>query len=141
MKRLISWSVYILVLCGLLIGSSALLASTAHAYGDMTHEEELEQMTPYFNQVVSAIYLAEGGAKTRHPFGILSVSCNGYEDCRQVCFNTVRNNWFRYANKGYNGDFIAYLGEVYCPAGANNDPNGLNRHWVGNVSRFMESGL
>lgn len=98
-------------------------------------------MTPYFNSVVSAIYLAEGGAKTRHPFGILSVSCNGYEDCRQVCFNTVRNNWFRYAKAGYKGDYLVYLANVYCPIGAGNDPNGLNKNWLGNVSKFMDSGL
>lgn len=121
---------------GWVIVGAILLASTAHAYGDMTHEEELEQMTPYFNQVVSAIYLAEGGAKTRHPFGILSVSCDGYEDCRKICFNTVRNNWFRWAEKGYNGDFIGYLGRVYCPVGAGND-NGTNQFWVDNVQRFL----
>lgn len=141
MNRLISWSLYILVVCGLLIGSTALLASTAHAYGSMTHEEELEQMKPYFNGIVDAIYKAEGGAKTRHPFGILSVKCVGYDDCREVCFNTVRNNWFRYAEAGYKGEYLVYLANVYCPIGAGNDPKGLNKHWLGNVSRLMESGL
>ena len=31
---------------------------------------------------------------------------------------------------------IAGLGNIYCPVGADNDPNGLNKHWVGGVTKF-----
>ena len=36
-------------------------------------------------EIVNAIYKAEGGSKAVKPFGILSVHCAGYDDCRQVC--------------------------------------------------------
>lgn len=34
---------------------------------------------------------------------------------------------------------IDRLGNVYAPVGAANDPNGLNQHWVGNVSEHVNS--
>jgi cell wall-associated NlpC family hydrolase len=34
---------------------------------------------------------------------------------------------------------IDRLGAVYAPVGAANDPNGLNQHWVGNVSKYTNS--
>lgn len=34
---------------------------------------------------------------------------------------------------------IDRLGSVYAPVGAANDPNGLNQHWVGNVSQHVNS--
>lgn len=30
---------------------------------------------------------------------------------------------------------IEQLGAIYCPVGATNDPNGLNKHWVPNVKK------
>jgi len=32
-----------------------------------------------------------------------------------------------------NSDFIDFLGNRYCPVGANNDPTGLNKNWKQNV--------
>jgi hypothetical protein len=88
---------------------------------------------PYINQIVDSIYRAEGGAKTRYPYGILSVKTS---NPRKTCYEIV--NW-RYAI--WSGtpslqkkSFIQYLSESYCPIGASNDPRGLNRHWVKNVS-------
>lgn len=34
---------------------------------------------------------------------------------------------------------IDRLGSVYAPVGATNDPNGLNQHWVKNVSSYVNS--
>jgi len=103
----------------------------------MDKQELTAHMTPYFNEVVDAIYIAEGGAKTRHPFGILSVKCEGYQECREVCFNTVRNNYFRWIDSGRKGEYLAFLANRYCPVGASNDPKGLNRNWLGNVSKLI----
>jgi hypothetical protein len=129
------WVVCILVV----VGSSVLLAKSAHADG-MTESELDGHMQNYYNQVVDAIYLAEGGAKTRHPFGILSVKCDGYDECREVCYRTVRNNYHRWIKAGRQGDYIQFLANRYCPVGADNDPKGLNRHWYGNVTRLIERG-
>ena len=91
---------------------------------------------PYINKVVDSIYKAEGGARTRHPYGILSIKTS---NPRKACYEVV--NW-RYAmwqslpNKT-RPDFITYLSRSYCPIGASNDPRGLNRHWVKNVNYFM----
>lgn len=89
----------------------------------------------YVERVVEAIYRAEGGRKTRHPYGVLSVKSN---DPRRTCYEVV--NW-RYAMwvtmPAPKPDFITYLSRSYCPIGAKNDPRGLNRNWVKNVSYFM----
>lgn len=38
------------------------------------------------------------------------------------------------------GPFIDYLGRRYAPIGVSNDPKGLNRYWVGNVSTYLRGG-
>ena len=90
--------------------------------------------------IADAIFLAEGKT-SNYPYGILSVSCDGEEDCRQVCLNTIRNSRQRFADI-YNseGDFIHYLSTRYCPIGVSNDPDGLNANWLGNVKYFLERG-
>jgi hypothetical protein len=89
------------------------------------------------NTIVDAIYVAEGGKKTKHPFGILSVKCSGYGECRKICINTVNNNKRRYGNYTGKMDFIEFLGNRYCPVGAGNDPQGLNKNWVKNVKALL----
>ncbi len=83
-------------------------------------------------QIANAIYKAEGGAKTKHPYGILTK----YKTTtpRQACINTIKH-----AKKDWNGqvDFIIFLGNRYCPIGAKNDPTGLNKNWVKNVKYFL----
>lgn len=107
----------------------------AHAQ-DMTRQELIAHMTPYFNEIVDSIYLAEGGVKAKKPFGILSVPCSGYEDCRKVCFNTVRNNYLRWVDAGRQGEFLDFLASRYAPLGAANDPYNLNVNWQRNVTKL-----
>lgn len=130
------------VLVGVLWAITAFMVGCDPAYASepMTRTELDAHMDNYYNQVVDAIYLAEGGAKTRHPFGILSVKCDGYDECREVCYRTVRNNYHRWIKAGRNGDYLQFLANRYCPVGADNDPKGLNRHWYGNVTRLIEKG-
>jgi hypothetical protein len=86
------------------------------------------------SQIADAIYKAEGGSKTSHPYGILQ----HYKVTtpRQACLNTIAHA--RRDFKG--GDFITFLGGRYCPIGASNDPTGLNRNWIGNVKSILERG-
>jgi len=86
--------------------------------------------------IVDAIYRAEGDDRAKKPFGILSVPCDGYAECRTVCANTVRNNYQRWRNAGTPGEFIEFLGRRYCPVGAKND-NGMNKYWIKNVKWFL----
>ncbi len=83
------------------------------------------------NQIANAIYYAEGGAKTRHPYGILAHY--KHTTPRQACLNTIAH-----ARRDWNGkgDFIEFLGSRYCPIGADND-NGTNQFWIKNVKYFL----
>ena len=92
-------------------------------------------------EIVRAIYYAEGGTKAKKPFGILSVPCNGYDECRKICENTVRNNRKRYAEWGYktHPDYLSFLAHRYAPTtNATNDPTGLNSNWLRNVRAILE---
>jgi hypothetical protein len=123
-------------------GLTTLMGCDTATAGELMTKDELNgHMGPYFNRVVDAIYIAEGGAKAKKPFGILSVPCSDYEDCRKVAYNTVRNNYHRWIAGGRKGEYLAFLANRYCPVGADNDPGGLNKHWLGNVTRLVESGL
>lgn len=90
-------------------------------------------------QIVDAIYHAEGGTKAKKPFGILSVPCDGYDECRRICKNTVRNNRIRYKEWGYKKypTYLAFLASRYAPVGAEND-NGTNQYWLKNVTAILE---
>jgi len=91
------------------------------------------------DRLANSIYMAEGGAKTRHPYGILKK----YKTTtpRQACINTIKSALKRYEKSDKSLDFISFLGKTYCPVGASNDPSGLNRNWVSNVRYFYERGL
>ena len=82
-------------------------------------------------KLADAIYIAEGGDKTKYPYGILTK----YKTTtpRQARINTINHalrDWDR------KGDFIEFLGSRYCPVGAGNDPKGLNKNWVRNVKYY-----
>ena len=96
-------------------------------------------------RIVDAIYQAEGGSSASSPFGILSVSCEGYNECRQICKNTVINNRIRFQKYRKEGgrefkDFIEFLAHRYAPLNVANDPTNLNRHWIKNVRYFLAKG-
>ena len=86
-------------------------------------------------QIVQAIYRAEGGLKTRHPYGILAKY--KHTTPRQACFNTVKSARRRFAKQTKEKDFIHFLSLTYCPIGAKNDPTHLNIHWKKNVKYFL----
>lgn len=93
------------------------------------------------NSLTSAIYRAEGGKHARKPFGILSVTCEGYDDCRRICINTVRNNIRRFiaqSGQSKDGEYLRFLANRYCPVGAGNDPQGLNKNWLKNVKSILK---
>jgi len=88
-------------------------------------------------QIVNAIYKAEGGAKATYAYGIRSVKYSSKEEARRICFNTVRNNKKRFAKQTKYTDFIEFLGSRYCPVGCDND-RGTNKYWVKNVRNFLK---
>jgi hypothetical protein len=88
------------------------------------------------DQIANAIYIAEGGAKTSHPYGILK----HYKTTtpRQACINTIKSARKRFAAQSQETDFVHFLSLSYCPIGASNDPTGLNINWERNVKYYLE---
>lgn len=88
-----------------------------------------------------SIWLAEGGNKTSHPYGILK----HYKTTtpKQACINTINHALRDYEGEPNAYAFIRFLGSRYCPIGAKNDPKGLNVNWIHNVTHFYikEAGL
>ena len=84
-------------------------------------------------KLATAIYYAEGGAKTKYPYGILTK----YKTTtpRQACINTIKSNLKRWNGEG---DFILFLQKRYAPIGVSNDPTNLNSNWYKNVKRLYE---
>lgn len=88
--------------------------------------------------IVAAIRFAENGGPGRE-YGILHPRVEPtYRSQAGWCAATVQKNWDRWGGAGSPGSFIAFLGARYCPIGADNDPTGLNSHWVSNVNHFLE---
>ena len=87
------------------------------------------------SRYVAAIRYAENG-KT-YQYGIIHPRCKpGYRNQAGWCAATVQKNYDRWVKAGSKGKFVVFLGKRYCPVGAKNDPNGLNKHWIGNVKKF-----
>lgn len=94
----------------------------------------LNLLTVSDTQIADAIYKTEGGSKAAKPFGILSVPCEGYDECRVICLNTIRNNRKRFKKQTKYVDFIEFLGSRYAPVEA----HPLNKNWVKNVKWFLK---
>ena len=120
----------------------------ANAYLDAINDTDnirpdmREELAP----IVAAIRHAENGpSKPLHKeYGILHERAYGsYRSQAGWCAATVQKTYDRWIKhdkkidgKGEEVDFITYLGDRYAPTDAENDPNGLNKNWVPNVSYF-----
>ena len=91
-------------------------------------------------QVANAIYLAEGGAKTRYPYGVISV--NTHSDpayAKKIVLNSIARSRERWRKAGRPVDWLAYFASRWCPVGAENDPTGLNSNWLRNVRAILSN--
>lgn len=43
-----------------------------------------------------------------------------------------------YSINKYNADTLRGVGRIYCPVGADNDPTGLNQHWIPRVAGYVK---
>ena len=73
--------------------------------------------------------IAEGGHKTRYPYGIKSIRT---ADPRRVCIRTITNRLKLWDGKS---PFIPFLADRYCPKST--DPVGHGR-WIKNVTFHYE---
>jgi len=93
---------------------------------------------PDYDRLVEAIGKAENSVK--YPYGIKSINTHGDKAyARKICMNTVKNNWKRYIsqdNTPTDSEYMVFLANRFCPVGAPDDPTGLNRNWLRNVTRL-----
>lgn len=90
------------------------------------------------SELADAIYTAEGGSHTRHPYGILMHY--RHTTPRMACINTIHHQIMNWLNTDQSEPFLAYLARHYAPIGASNDPNNLNINWIYNVQYWLRKG-
>lgn len=70
------------------------------------------------NAIADAIYVVEGGSKTKYPYGISpqksGIKTQGKEDARRICINTINHAYKDWISGGHQGDFIDFLSKRYC---------------------------
>jgi hypothetical protein len=100
---------------------------------------ERNDCTGDFQLVVMAIRKAENGSsEPRHlEFGIMDKKANTYVKQAAWCAATVMKNYARWKETDRSLSFLQFLGNRYCPIGAEND-NGTNQHWVKNTKYWYE---
>lgn len=87
------------------------------------------------SELADAIYIAEGGKRTKHPYGILKHYRR--TDARTACINTIHSNIRRWLDTDQVEPFIHYLARHYAPIGVSNDKNNLNINWERNVLTIL----
>src|SRR5512139_1473559 len=126
----------------------------------MTWAEEMDEITAAATDrgvdalFIAAIRRAENGSPggVFGEFGVPTKTAPTYRRQAEVCASTVRGLLIRFdgnpfdpvpvSTEGgarravYRQEFIAAVARQYAPIGADNDPEGLNRHWESNVSKF-----
>lgn len=94
----------------------------------------MAQLTPStLDRLATAIYWAEGGPRTSHPYGILATY--HHTTPRVACINTIKHQYRNWVRAGAPGHFIHYLASRYAPVGSNTDV-GTNQYWERNVRRL-----
>ena len=90
-------------------------------------------------QLAMAIYKAEGGSATKYPFGIRSVSCVGYTECKERCKATIRHNRRRFTQDARKGSqsYLEYLSNRYCPGTGRKNAQREHQNWIRNVKFYL----
>lgn len=127
-SRIFKSFILILLICALSF------QSTAYAQRSSVGSVQVEGYS--VSQIVNAIYRIEGGSKAVKPFGILSVKCHSYQDCKRICENTVINNIARWHRSGSNQSYFEFLANRYAPVEA----HPLNKNWLPNLISVLKGG-
>lgn len=88
---------------------------------------------PDYEILADTIYRQEGGDKTKHPYGVMSIKPKDKADARKIAINTARNNYKRWQQAGEPGAYLDFLANRYVPSSA--DPEG-NLRWRTNVPKI-----
>ena len=90
-----------------------------------------------------ALRIAENGGPGRE-FGVLSTPAPTYEDQVDIAARSFKNAEGRFHGSGrpriartadgrYTEEFLRFFSHRWAPVGAENDPNGLNKHHADNL--------
>jgi hypothetical protein len=86
-------------------------------------------------RIADAIYVIEGGKKTKYPYGIKSINTGGNRvKARSICINTIRNTHKRWIAANKPIDFLDYLANRYCPHSVD---KGGNDRWKKNIRKYV----
>lgn len=86
-------------------------------------------------RLLQAIVTAEGNILKAVQCSVPSVQTR--EDALRVTCRTInhrRRDYLHTLGTSSERAFVAFLGNVWAPVGADNDPHGLNKNWIGNVT-------
>lgn len=90
-------------------------------------------------KMARAIYLAEGGNKTRFPYGIKSLSVSDRNTARTICLKAIDRHWKLWSDDGQPGGFprgfVIAMATHWCPM--KTDSIG-HTNWIRNVCWFLE---
>jgi hypothetical protein len=86
------------------------------------------------NDLLFAVWMSEGGSKTKHPYGIKSVRPRDIHHARQIASRMIAEEWGRWSRAGRRGPFVPHLARRWVPPAA--DPHG-HVFWVRNVSFYL----
>jgi hypothetical protein len=112
--------------------------AAAEAFQDAIEVNIRPECRDILAPIVAAIRYAENGGKGKE-YGILHPRVKPtYRSQAGWCAATVQKNYDRWVKAGRKGEFIVFLGNRYCPVGAENDPNGLNKNWTKNVRFYVD---
>lgn len=139
-----------MVLCSVLVSFlivwSAVSCKRAIIKEHQTIQSEQTTVPIYTDEeLVNAIYKAEGGDRAAYLYGIRSCHYSTPEEARRICFNTVRNNRQRYADYGHAhyATYLEFLASRYCPTegkGLTEHEKRVNVNWLPNVKYFLKQG-
>ena len=148
--RTLTFILGVLVACSVALGSAEKEEQTLETlypkeYTTIMDAAKANNCTdPVLLCILFAIRNAENGREGLE-FGVMHPRAKDQPNSLRVqagwCAATVSKNHKRWLDSKEDIDFVSFLGRRYCPVGAENDPTGLNRHWITNVRAFTERNL
>lgn len=95
------------------------------------------RVPPDMARLINAMVRAEGGEQAF--IRAVQKSLPGiktFSDAWDVARNTVLHALWDYTQPTMH-EFVEFLGNRWAPIGVDNDPTGLNRNWISNVSEIL----
>lgn len=88
------------------------------------------------NKFADFVYLIEGRAKTKYPYGVKSIETNGNkEKARRITLNSINNSYKRWEKSGKTNDFVTFFANRWCPP--ESDKQG-NLNWIKNMNYYLK---